>query len=258
MKNRRGSRTSHGFASLSLDGWRDRSGCRRGGRTTPPEAAGSQECPATRQILEDESTLAIFRGPNGNLSRAMSRLEAEQQSDWQTSVAAAESTLATLAPDTLRRMSADDLALVENLRARVENVSKTEPSSLTRLGAVALPKATSVAQYLAMDGLDNSPLRLRSAIVATLEKRTALSAETIAEHAEWIESYVLVELYRMAAEDRFRGADPAFSIDASDGEPYPRTRRTHWTHPGAALALDPTDSNMSALACFVISVRMVK
>ena len=87
---------------------------------------------------------------------------------------------------------------------------------------MALPKATAVAQYLAVDSLDNTPVRLRTAIATSLQKRTALSAEVIAEHAEAIERHVLVELYRMAAEDRERGADPAFSIDARDSEPYVR------------------------------------
>ena len=92
------------------------------GERTPAKLPEAKSVRQLSQILEDESTLAIFRGPNGNLGRAISRLEAEQQSDWQTSVAAAETTLATLAPDTLRRMSSDDLALVENLRGRVQKV----------------------------------------------------------------------------------------------------------------------------------------
>lgn len=92
------------------------------GERTEPKLPEAKSIRQLSQILEDESTLAIFRGPAGTLTRAISRLEAEQQADWQSSVAAAETTLATLSPDTLRGMSEDDLALVQNLFSRVQKV----------------------------------------------------------------------------------------------------------------------------------------
>ncbi len=92
-----------------------------GERASPklPEAKSIRQL---SQILNDDSSLAIFRGPNGTLTRALSRLEAEKQSDWQSAIGSAESTLATLSPDTLRSMTEEDVSLLDNLSERVQKV----------------------------------------------------------------------------------------------------------------------------------------
>lgn len=85
---------------------------------------------------------------------------------------------------------------------------------------MAAPKATSIAQFLLEEVVDGSPVRLRVAIARSLSRRTSLSAESVAEYAESLEDDVLRELFRIASEDRERGADPSYRIDAADGEPY--------------------------------------
>ena len=101
------------------------------GERAPPKLPEAKSVRQLSQIIDDESSLAIFRGPNGTLTRALSRLEAEKQYDWQTAIGSAESTLATLSPDTLRSMKDDDISLLNNLYERVQKVLKDRSKLLT-------------------------------------------------------------------------------------------------------------------------------
>lgn len=114
---------------------------------------------------------------------------------------------------------------------------------------MAPPKATAVAQFIVADVVDSTAVRLRVAIATSLTRRTALSPESVAEYAEILEGDVLKELFRIAADDRERGADPAFSIDASDGEPYVRALDGPIRPIQARLlALDPTAFEHACIA----------
>lgn len=73
-------------------------------------------------FIDDDSALAVFRSPEGTLTRALSRYESEHQQAWQGSIGTAIATLASLTPDTLRSMSDPDIQLLDELKARLERV----------------------------------------------------------------------------------------------------------------------------------------
>jgi hypothetical protein len=85
------------------------------------------------RFIDDEAALAIFRSPEGSLTRALSRYDAEHQQEWQGSIASATATLASLTPDTLRAITEGDSALLHDLKERLERVLK-DRSSLMMVG----------------------------------------------------------------------------------------------------------------------------
>jgi hypothetical protein len=92
------------------------------------ESRGDPKLPEAKSIrelskfIEDETALAIFRSPEGTLTRALSRYETEHQEAWQGPIANAETTLASLTPDSLRALSEQDIHVLEELRNRIELV----------------------------------------------------------------------------------------------------------------------------------------
>lgn len=92
------------------------------------EARGEPKLPEAKSVrdlskfIDDEAAMAIFRSPEGTLVRALSRYEAEHQQAWQAAIANAETTLASLTPDTLRLLLQNDIELLEGLRNRIDQV----------------------------------------------------------------------------------------------------------------------------------------
>jgi hypothetical protein len=80
------------------------------------------------RFIDDEAALAIFRSPEGSLTRALSRYDSEHQQEWQGSIASATATLASLTPDTLRAITDGDSALLHDLKERLERVLKDRSS----------------------------------------------------------------------------------------------------------------------------------
>ncbi|MDI6771632.1 MAG: hypothetical protein QME77_03490 [bacterium] len=101
------------------------------GRSDPklPEAKSIREL---SRFIEDEGAMAIFRSPDGSLTRAVGRFEAEHQPAWQGAVASAQTTLAAVPPDALRSMSELDISLLSDLRARIDQVLNDRARLLLR------------------------------------------------------------------------------------------------------------------------------
>lgn len=84
-----------------------------------PEAKSVRDLGA---IINDESAMAVFRSQGGTLTRALARYETEHPEDWKPIILQAQTVLASLAPDTLRALVAEDLATLNALKDRIELV----------------------------------------------------------------------------------------------------------------------------------------
>lgn len=91
------------------------------GEAKLPEAKSVRELGT---IIDDESALSVFRAQGGTLTRALARYEAEHPEDWKPIIRQAEAVLASLSPDTLRGLTADDLATLDNLQQRITRLQE--------------------------------------------------------------------------------------------------------------------------------------
>ncbi len=87
------------------------------------------------KFIDDEKVLALFRAPDGTLSAAEAKYESIHQidqQDWRSIIIAAETTLQSLTPDTLRRMGEEDLDMLDSLRKRIIQTEKDRQSLLKK------------------------------------------------------------------------------------------------------------------------------
>lgn len=84
-----------------------------------PEAKSIREL---SPILADETALAVFRLPNGNLLRARARYEADHPEDWQPAIINAESILTNLSAESIKDLTEDELNSLNKLKTRIETV----------------------------------------------------------------------------------------------------------------------------------------
>ena len=84
-----------------------------------PEAKSIREF---SPLLNDPTAMAVFRAPNGTLTRALARYEADHPEDWQPIITKAGSILGNLSPDTLRALSQDEVEVLEGLKSRIDKV----------------------------------------------------------------------------------------------------------------------------------------
>jgi hypothetical protein len=82
-------------------------------------------------FIEDGAAMAAFRAPDGTLTKAGARFAAEHPQDWLPNIISAEAVLATLAPDVLRAMKAEELQKISALKNRIEKVLKDREKLLT-------------------------------------------------------------------------------------------------------------------------------
>jgi hypothetical protein len=88
------------------------------------------------KIIDDANAMATFRSSDGTLTRALARFESEHPEDWLPNITAAESVLASLAPDTLRAMKEVEVASLKALQDRIKTVL-SDREILLRGAAVA-------------------------------------------------------------------------------------------------------------------------
>lgn len=74
------------------------------------------------EIIEDPGAMMVLRSASGTLIRAKARFESEHPQEWVPTVSSAENILASLSPDTLRKLEGQELTILERLRARVDQV----------------------------------------------------------------------------------------------------------------------------------------
>ena len=76
------------------------------------------------KIIDDEVALNVFRAEGGTLIRALARYEAEHPEDWHPAINTAELVLASLTPDALRKLTDEDVKILEILSSRIKQVLK--------------------------------------------------------------------------------------------------------------------------------------
>jgi hypothetical protein len=74
------------------------------------------------KIIDDVGAMTVFRASGGTLTRALARFESEHPQEWLPAVSSAENVLASLSPDTLRKLTDQELAIVQKLDARIDQV----------------------------------------------------------------------------------------------------------------------------------------
>jgi hypothetical protein len=84
------------------------------------------------RFIDDESSLNIFRLPDGSLTRALSHFESEHQEAWQRYILTASSTLSALTPDILRAFQSSDIEILQNLLDRIKLVLSDREKLLHR------------------------------------------------------------------------------------------------------------------------------
>ena len=89
------------------------------GQRKLPEAKSVRELGS---IIDDRTAMAVFRSSGGSLTKAQARFEAEHPQEWLPAVLDAERILGALSPDILRSLTPEQLAAVQALRGRVNQV----------------------------------------------------------------------------------------------------------------------------------------
>lgn len=90
----------------------------------PPKLPEAKDVRDLASIVQDENSLAVLRGPDGTLSRALARYQVDHPEDWYPKVMAATAALRTLTPDMLRNMDQPTLTSLDDLKARIEQALK--------------------------------------------------------------------------------------------------------------------------------------
>ncbi len=71
------------------------------------------------EILKDDTALNVLRSPEGTLTRALARYQAEHPEDWYPKILAADAALKSLTPDMLRKMDAPTMVSLRELSQRI-------------------------------------------------------------------------------------------------------------------------------------------
>jgi hypothetical protein len=71
------------------------------------------------KVLDDGKALAVFRSSDGSLTHALARMEADHQIEFAPTVSMCETVLRSLSPDTLRRMTLNDIETLKALGVRI-------------------------------------------------------------------------------------------------------------------------------------------
>jgi hypothetical protein len=74
------------------------------------------------KFIEDDAAMMIFRSPGGTLTQALAKHESDLPQEWKLPVINAQSTLASLSPDTLREMEVTDIMILNELLDRIKRV----------------------------------------------------------------------------------------------------------------------------------------
>jgi len=84
-----------------------------------PEAKSVREL---GKIIEDLPAMTLLRSPGGSLTQALARFESEHPQEWLPAVVSAESVLASLSADSLRKLDDGQITVLTNLRTRIDQV----------------------------------------------------------------------------------------------------------------------------------------
>jgi hypothetical protein len=88
----------------------------------PPKIGRAIDVRDLAKIVGEPLALGVLRGANSTLEDALATFKSIHPEDWRSYVATTESLLTRLSPDSLRALSAEDLAALENLSLRLRRV----------------------------------------------------------------------------------------------------------------------------------------
>lgn len=83
------------------------------------------------KIINDNMALNVFKASGGSLTRALAKYESEHPEDWHPAINNACLVLASMTPDSLRKMTSDDVKMLEQLNGRI-NLALTDRQKLTK------------------------------------------------------------------------------------------------------------------------------
>lgn len=86
----------------------------------PPKLSEARSVRELAQVISDEAALAILRSPEGSLSRALAKYEADHPEDWFPKILSAISALKSLTPDDLRKLDAATIQTLHDLKERTQ------------------------------------------------------------------------------------------------------------------------------------------
>lgn len=86
----------------------------------PPKLSEARSVRELAQVISDEAALSILRSPEGTLSRALAKYEADHPEDWFPKIISAISALKSLTPDDLRKLDLPMIQALQDLRERAQ------------------------------------------------------------------------------------------------------------------------------------------
>jgi hypothetical protein len=95
-----------------------------GAELSPPKLPEARSVRLLSKVLDDASAFAIFKAPDGTLTRALARVDVDSQLDFMPAIEACESTLASLSPDRLRRITEVEVTRLDSLIERIQQLLK--------------------------------------------------------------------------------------------------------------------------------------
>ena len=76
------------------------------------------------RIIDDSGAMNVFRSTGGTLTRALAKYEVDHPENWRPIILSAELALASLTPDTLRKLIAEDIEIIKTMSSRIDQVLK--------------------------------------------------------------------------------------------------------------------------------------
>lgn len=108
-----------------------------GEEDVPPKLPEAKSIRELGRIIEDPEAFAVFKTTEGTLTRALARVEVDREQEFIPAVAACESTLKSLSPDRLRKMTEDEVKRLEQLSERVAQLVKDRSALIATQNAQA-------------------------------------------------------------------------------------------------------------------------
>lgn len=98
--------------------------------SSPPKLGEARSVRELGDIVKDENALNVLRSADGSLSRALAKYEIDHPADWYPKIVAAETALKALTPEMLRRMDAESVKSLADLKEAIAQALKDRVSLL--------------------------------------------------------------------------------------------------------------------------------
>lgn len=103
-------------------GWITGTEAEDGDEATPPKLPEAKSIRELSKVFDDPEALAVFKTPDGSLTKALARFEVDAQRDFVPTIVACENTLASLSPDRLRALTEMEERIILKLGERIHRL----------------------------------------------------------------------------------------------------------------------------------------